>query len=116
MDTCKKLTISGNYKDMEEKINFLISDGGSWCVDYEDKELMDMTTIEFKNFKREDNFIDFEIIKYPKNHPEQQQKVPGYMEFYKNNVDNKEGYFSFECEDKYIFFIFLSIIQKLGLV
>lgn len=42
MDTCKKLTISGNYKDMEEKINFLISDGGSWCVDYEDEELMDM--------------------------------------------------------------------------
>lgn len=82
MDTCKKIIISGNYKDMEEKINFLISDGGSWCIDYEDKDLMDIATLEF----------------------------------YKNNVDNKEGYFSFECEDKYIFFIFLSIIQKLGLV
>ena len=116
MDTCKKVIISGNYKDMEEKINFLASDDGSWCVDYEDEELMDMATLEFYNFKRRDNFIDFEIIKYPKNYPEQQQKVPGYMEFYKNNVDNKEGYFSFECEDKYIFFIFLSIIQKLGLV
>jgi hypothetical protein len=116
MDTCKKVIISGNYKYMEEKINFLTSDDGSWCVDYEDEELMDMATLEFYNFKRRDNFIDFEIIKYPKNHPEQQQKVPGYMEFYKNNVDNKEGYFSFECEDKYIFFIFLSIIQKLGLV
>ena len=116
MDTCKKVIISGNYKDMEEKINFLTSDDGSWCVDYEDEELMDMATLEFYNFKRRDNFIDFEIIKYLKNHPEQQQKVPGYMEFYKNNVDNKEGYFSFECEDKYIFFIFLSIIQKLGLV
>ena len=116
MDTCKKVIISGNYKDMEEKINFLTSDDSSWCVDYEDEELMDMATLEFYNFKRRDNFIDFEIIKYPKNHPEQQQKVPGYMEFYKNNVDNKEGYFSFECEDKYIFFIFLSIIQKLGLV
>lgn len=116
MDTCKKVIISGNYKDMEEKINFLTSDDGSWCVNYEDEELMDMATLEFYNFKRRDNFIDFEIIKYPKNHPEQQQKVPGYMEFYKNNVDNKEGYFSFECEDKYIFFIFLSIIQKLGLV
>ena len=116
MDTCKKVIISGNYKDMEKKINFLTSDDGSWCVDYEDEELMDMATLEFYNFKRRDNFIDFEIIKYPKNHPEQQQKVPGYMEFYKNNVDNKEGYFSFECEDKYIFFIFLSIIQKLGLV
>ena len=116
MDTCKKVIISGNYKYMEEKINFLTSDDGSWCVDYEDEELMDMATLEFYNFKRRDNFIDFEIIKYPKNHPEQQQKVPGYMEFYKNNVDNKEGYFSFECEDKYVFFIFLSIIQKLGLV
>ena len=116
MDTCKKVIISGNYKDMEKKINFLTSDDGSWCVDYEDEELMDMATLEFYNFKRRDNFIDFEIIKYPKNYPEQQQKVPGYMEFYKNNVDNKEGYFSFECEDKYIFFIFLSIIQKLGLV
>lgn len=116
MDTCKKVIISGNYKDMEKKINFLTSDDGSWCVDYEDEELMDMATLEFYNFKKRDNFIDFEIIKYPKNHPEQQQKVPGYMEFYKNNVDNKEGYFSFECEDKYIFFIFLSIIQKLGLV
>lgn len=116
METCKKIIISGNYKDMEKKINFLTSDDGSWCVDYEDEELMDMATLEFYNFKRRDNFIDFEIIKYPKNHPEQQQKVPGYMEFYKNNVDNKEGYFSFECEDKYIFFIFLSIIQKLGLV
>lgn len=116
MDTCKKVIISGNYKDMKEKINFLTSDDGSWCIDYEDEDLMDMATLEFYNFKRRDNFIDFEIIKYPKNHPEQQQKVPGYMEFYKNNVDNKEGYFSFECEDKYIFFIFLSIIQKLGLV
>lgn len=116
MDTCKKVIISGNYKDMEEKINFLTSDDGSWCIDYEDEDLMDMATLEFYNFKRRDNFIDFEIIKYPKNHPEQQQKIPGYMEFYKNNVYNKEGYFSFECEDKYIFFIFLSIIQKLGLV
>lgn len=116
MNTCKKVIISGNYKDMKEKINFLTSDDGSWCVDYEDEELMDMATLEFYNFKRRDNFIDFEIIKYPKNHPEQQQKVPGYMEFYKDKIDNKEGYFSFECEDKYIFFIFLSIIQKLGLV
>ena len=116
MDTCKKVIISGNYKDMEEKINFLTFDDSSWCIDYEDEELMDIATLEFYNFKRRDDFIDFEIIKYPKNHPEQQQKVPGYMEFYKNDVDNKEGYFSFECEDKYIFFIFLSIIQKLGLV
>lgn len=36
MDTCKKVIISGNYKDMEEKINFLTSDDGSWCIDYED--------------------------------------------------------------------------------
>lgn len=116
MDTCKKLTISGNYKDMEEKINFLTSDDGSWCVDYEDKELMDMTTIEFKNFKREEDYIDFEIIKYPKNHPEKQQKVPGYMEFYKYQTNEYDGLLSFEAEDKYIFFIFLSIIQKLNLV
>lgn len=93
MDTCKKVIISGNYKDMEEKINLLTSDDGSWCVDYEDEELMDMATLEFYNFKRRDNFIDFEIIKYPKNHPEQQQKVPGYMEFYKNNVDNEKDIF-----------------------
>lgn len=66
MDTCKKVIISGNYKDMKEKINFLTSDDGSWCVDYEDEELMDMATLEFYNFKRRDNFIDFEIIKYPK--------------------------------------------------
>ena len=79
MDTCKKVIISGNYKDMEEKINFLTSDDGSWCVDYEDEELMDMATLEFYNFKRRDNFIDFEIIKYPKNHPEQQQKVPVFI-------------------------------------
>ena len=115
METCKKIIISGNYKDMEKKINFLISDDGSWCVDYEDEDLMDIATLEFYNFKRRDDFIDFEIIKYPKNHPEQKQEVPGYMEFYKDKINNKEGYFSFECEDKYIFFIFLSIIQKLGL-
>lgn len=78
MDTCKKVIISGNYKDMEEKINFLTSDDGSWCVDYEDEELMDMATLEFYNFKRRDDFIDFKIIKYPKNHPEQQQEVPVY--------------------------------------
>ena len=101
---------------MEEKINFLTSDDDSWCIDYEDEDLMDMATLGFYNFKRRDNFIDFEIIKYHKNHPEQKQEVPGYMEFYKDKIDNKEGYFSFECEDKYIFFIFLSIIQKIGLV
>lgn len=116
MDTCKKVIISGNYKYMEEKINFLTSDDGSWCVDYEDEELMDMATLEFYNFKRRDNFIDFEIIKYPKNHPEQQQKVPGYMEFYKYQTNEYDGLLSFEAEDKYIFFIFLSIIQKLNLV
>lgn len=116
METCKKVIISGNYKDMEEKINFLTSDDGSWCIDYEDEELMDMATIEFYNFKRRDDFIDFKIIKYPKNHPEQQQEVPGYMEFYRDGIDKEHGCFSFECEDKYIFFIFLSIIQKLGLV
>ena len=73
-------------------------------------------TIEFKNFKREEDYIDFEIFKYPKNHPEQQQKVSGYMEFYKYQTNEYDGVLSFECEDKYIFFIFLSIIQKLGLV
>ena len=52
MDTCKKVIISGNYKDMEEKINFLTSDDGSWCIDYEDEDLMDMATLEFYNFKR----------------------------------------------------------------
>ena len=38
MDTCKKVIISGNYKDMEEKINFLTADDGSWCIDYEDED------------------------------------------------------------------------------
>lgn len=116
MESCKKIIISGNYNDMEEKINFLISDGGSWCIDYEDEDLMDMATIEFYNFKRKEDFVDFKIMKYPKDNPEQKQEVPGYMEFYRDEIDKEKGYFSFECEDKYIFFIFLSIIQKLDLV
>ena len=53
MDTCKKVIISGNYKDMEEKINFLTSDDGSWCIDYEDEDLMDMATLEFYILKEE---------------------------------------------------------------
>ena len=50
------------------------------------------------------------------NFEELKQKVLGYMEFYKYQTNEYDGLLSFEAEDKYIFFIFLSIIQKLGLV
>ena len=63
------------HEDPDEK-------GGLLCIQVHFKRHSD------ENFKREEDYIDFEIFKYPKNHPEQQQKVLGYMEFY-NHFQNE---------------------------
>ena len=54
MKTTKTLSITGDYKKLEEKLLELTKDNFSWSIEYEDDDIMDMITLTLSKFSLEE--------------------------------------------------------------
>jgi hypothetical protein len=120
MKTTKLLGITGDYKELKEKLLGLTKNNYSWSIEYENDDIMDMVTLTLTDFSLEekddkDSYIHAKAIfehTYSK-HYIREEKI--YINLY--NYDfTSNGTLDVEVKDNQIFLALYTLFVEIGIL
>ena len=122
MKTTKTLSITGDYKKLEEKLLELTKDDFNWSIEYEDEETNDMVTLMLCDFVyREDPDSEGGLLQakasFDSHLDEQYEKdAMVYIDFFAFDSLKEEGVIDIETEDSQIFLAFYTLFTEMKLL
>ena len=122
MKTTKTLSITGDYKKLEEKLLELTKNDFNWSIEYEDEETNDMVTLMLCDFVYcEDPDSEGGLLQakasFDSHLDEQYEKdAMVYIDFFAFDSLKEEGVIDIETEDSQIFLAFYTLFTEMKLL
>ena len=120
MKTTKLLGITGDYKELQEKLSKLAKNNYGWSIEYEDDDIMDMVTLTLTDFSLEekddkDSYIHAKAIfehTYSK-HYIREEKI--CINLYKYDFTS-DGTLDVEVKDNQIFLALYTLFVEISIL
>lgn len=120
MKTTKMLSITGDYKELQEKLLGLTKGSFSWSIEYEDEKIMDMTRLTLSDFSLEekddkDSYIHVKAIFEHMSDDDYSQEEKVCINLYKYDF-TINGTFDVEVKDNQIFLALYTLFVEIGIL
>lgn len=120
MKTTKLLGITGDYRELQEKLSKLTTNNYDWSIEYEDNNVMDMVTLTLTDFSlieenNKDSYIHAKAIfehTYSK-HYIREEKI--CINLYKYDFTS-DGTLDVEVKDNQIFLALYTLFVDIGIL
>lgn len=122
METTKTLSISGDYKKLEEKLLKLTKGNFTWSIEYEDEETNDMVTLILCDFVyHRDLYDEGGLLQVKANfefHQDENYEKDTiiYINFFVFDSLREEGLIEIETEDSEILLAFYTLFTEMKLL
>lgn len=120
MKTTKLLGITGDYKELQEKLLGLTKSNFSWSIEYEDEKIMDMTRLTLTDFSLEekddkDSYIHAKAIFEHMSDDNYSREEKVCINLY--NYDfTSDGTIDVEVKDNQIFLALYTLFVDIGIL
>lgn len=120
MKTTKLLGITGNYKELQEKLLRLTKNNFAWSIEYEDDKIMDMTRLTLTDFSLEekdnkDSYIHGKAIFEHMSDDDYCQEENICINLYKYDF-TFDGTLDIEVKDNQIFLALYTLFIEIGIL
>ena len=120
MKTTKLLGITGDYKELQEKLFKLTKNNYGWSIEYEDENIMDMVTLTLTDFSLEekddkDNYIYANAIFEHHSDDSYSRKEKIRINLYQYDFTSN-GTIDVEVKDNQIFLALYTLFVNIGIL